>query len=55
MSVLIEKTFGRDKLIKCMCDTRQLLPTYNKAAIKHNRRSLDKLALWSPRVIDALK
>jgi hypothetical protein len=55
MSVLIEKTFGRDKLIKCMCDTRQLLPTYNKAAIKHNRRSLGKLALWSPRVIDAIK
>ena len=34
MSVLIEKTYGRAKLIECICDQRKLLPTYNKAAAK---------------------
>lgn len=47
MAVLIEKTYGRPELIECMCDVRKLLPTYNRAAAKHNRRSANKLALWS--------
>lgn len=47
MAALIEKTYGRPKLIECMCDVRKLLLTYNRAAAKHNRRSADKLALWS--------
>ena len=47
MSVLIEKTFGRSKLIECFCDQRKLLSTYNQAAEKHNRTSPDRLALWS--------
>jgi hypothetical protein len=50
MAVLIEKTFGRAKLIECMCDQRLLLSTYNQAAVKHNRSSRQPLALWSTQV-----
>jgi hypothetical protein len=51
MAVLIEKTYGRRKLIKCMCDVRELLRTYNRAAVKFNHRSHDKLALWSESLV----
>ena len=54
MSVLIEKTYGRAKLIQCICNQRLLLPTYNRAARKHNRRSAAQLALWSPELIKAI-
>jgi Putative zinc dependent peptidase (DUF5700) len=47
MSALIEKTYGRRKLIECMCDQRKLLQTYNRAASRHNRRAREPLALWS--------
>lgn len=52
MSVLIEKTYGRAKLIECMCDQRLLLSTYNQAAAKHNRTSRDPLELWSTLIND---
>ena len=55
MSVLIEKTFGREKLIECICDQRKLLSTYNDAARKHNRSSREPLALWSDSLITSLK
>jgi hypothetical protein len=47
MSVVIEKTFGRAKLIECFCDQRKLLATYNEAAAKHNQGSTKPVALWS--------
>jgi hypothetical protein len=50
MSVLIEKTYGRAKLIECMCDQRQLLSTYNRAATNYNRTAREPLALWSAAV-----
>ncbi len=50
MAVTIEKVFGRARLIECMCDQRQLLSTYNKAATQVNRRGKEKLALWSDAV-----
>jgi Putative zinc dependent peptidase (DUF5700) len=49
MSVVIEKTFGRAKLIECFCDQRKLLATYNEAAAKQN------LPLWSKSIVDALR
>ena len=52
MSVLIEKTYGRAKLIQCMCDQRLLLTTYNRAAEKYNRRTREPLALWSAPVVN---
>lgn len=55
MSVMIEKTYGRAKLIECICDQRKLLPTYNKAAAKYNRRAREPLALWSESLIKSIK
>ena len=55
MSVLIEKTFGRAKLIESFCDQRQLFSTYNEAAEKHNRTSAKPLALWSASLLDGLR
>jgi hypothetical protein len=53
MSVLIEKTYGRAKLIECFCDQRLLLATYNRAAQEYNRRTSEPLALWSAAVVNA--
>lgn len=55
MSVLIEKTYGREKLIECICDQRKLLSTYNDAARKHNNNAREPLVLWSDSVIMSLK
>jgi hypothetical protein len=55
MSVVIEKTFGRAKLIECFCDQRKLLATYNEAAAQYNRTSAKPLALWSRSIVDALR
>ena len=55
MAVVIEKTYGRSKLIDCFCDQRQLLATYNQAAEKHNRSAKKPLALWSNRLIGGIK
>lgn len=52
MSVLIEKTYGRAKLIECFCDQRLLLATYNRAAQEYNRRTREPLALWSAAVVN---
>lgn len=52
MSVVIEKTFGREKLIECMCDQRKLLPTYNEAVARYNRRTRERLVLWSEILTD---
>jgi len=54
MAVTIEKVFGRAKLIECFCDHRKLLETYNRAAVRHNRRSHERLAMWSPDIIRAV-
>ena len=55
MSVLIEKAYGRAKLIDCFCDQRKLLTTYNEIAIKSNRKSEQQLALWSKSVVNSIK
>ena len=54
MSVMIEKTYGRAKLIDSMCDQRKLFSTYNQAAEQYNRKSTEPLALWSTAVIDRI-
>ncbi len=54
MAVLIEKTYGRPRLIECMCDQRRLLPTYNQAAAEYNRTTRAPLALWSPSLVEAI-
>jgi len=55
MAVVIEKTFGREKLIECMCDGRLLLPTFNKAVRKYNRQNKTQLSLWSKELINRIR
>lgn len=54
MSVVIERTYGRARLLECICDQRKLLATYNEAAAKHNRNSRIPLALWSTAITKAI-
>ncbi len=54
MSVLIEKTFGKQRLIDCMCDPGLLLPTYNEAVIVSNNVNHARLPMWSDKVINAI-
>ena len=55
MATLIEKIYGRARLIECMCDQRLLLSTYNRAAKQLNRKLKTPLVLWSNTVIAATK
>ncbi len=54
MAGLIEKMYGRAKLIECFCDHRKLLATYNKVAVRLNRKAREPLALWSTSLIKRL-
>lgn len=54
MCALVEKTYGRRALVRVMCDHRRLLRAYNRAAARHNRRSRERLPLWSPRLVRAV-
>jgi len=51
MAVVIEKTYGRAKLIEVFCDGRKLLSTYNEAATKFNQKTDKPLAVWSSAVV----
>jgi hypothetical protein len=56
MAVIIEKKYGRERLIECMLDPRELLTTYNHAAeeLNHSSEGKDNLALWSPELIQKI-
>ncbi|HVD61931.1 MAG TPA: DUF5700 domain-containing putative Zn-dependent protease [Gemmatimonadaceae bacterium] len=54
MAVVIEKTFGREKLIGVMCDPRALLKLYNDAVPAWNAKYGERLPLWSERLIQEL-
>jgi hypothetical protein len=54
MSVLIEKTYGRERLIECICDQRKLLPTYNEAAKKYNATAKEPLPLWDSSILERI-
>ncbi|HPC82106.1 MAG TPA: hypothetical protein P5234_01740 [Thermoanaerobaculaceae bacterium] len=47
MASTIERELGRDVLIAAFCDPRQLLGTFNRAAISANGRGGAPLPLWS--------
>jgi hypothetical protein len=51
MAVMVEKHFGREKLIECMMDNRKLLAMYNDAAIAENAKAGAQLALWSDNLL----
>ncbi|HUS10321.1 MAG TPA: DUF5700 domain-containing putative Zn-dependent protease [Pyrinomonadaceae bacterium] len=55
MATTIENTYGRRKLIECMCDQRKLLRTYNKAAARYNRHTREHLATWSHTLIKSIE
>ena len=55
MSVVIEKAFGRKRLIGCMLEESKLLPTYNRAAELYNRKYNRQRAKWSDELITKLK
>jgi Putative zinc dependent peptidase (DUF5700) len=48
MAVLVEKRYGRKRLVECMLDPRELLASYNRAATEINASGKQKLAVWSP-------
>ncbi|MGB7294168.1 MAG: DUF5700 domain-containing putative Zn-dependent protease, partial [Candidatus Aminicenantales bacterium] len=55
MAVVIEKTFGRTRLIDSLCNPAAILGLYNEAAAKHNTRTGESLALWSPELLKGLR
>lgn len=54
MAVIVEKLFGRKVLIDCMLDPRELLVRYNAAAAEINARAQEKLATWSPELLQKI-
>jgi hypothetical protein len=54
MAVVVEKRYGRKRLIECMLDPRDLLATYNKAAAEINKSGKENLALWSPQLMQEI-
>lgn len=54
MAVIVERRYGRDALIACMADPRQLLARYNAAAADLSSQGGDPLALWSPRLLEKI-
>ena len=54
MSVIAEKRFGRKRLIECMLDPRELLVSYNRAAQVMNASGKERLALWSPELMQKI-
>jgi len=54
MAVVVEKREGRAALVACMADPRRLLAAYNRDAAELNAKSAEKLALWSPELLEKL-
>jgi hypothetical protein len=53
MAATIEEELGREELIHAFCDSRMLLPTYNRAAEAHERRTGERLPRWDARIVAA--
>ncbi|MGO8793764.1 MAG: DUF5700 domain-containing putative Zn-dependent protease [Candidatus Sulfotelmatobacter sp.] len=54
MAVVIERRYGRKRLIECMLDPGDLLATYNRAAAEINKSGKENLALWSPELMEKI-
>lgn len=54
MAVVVERRYGRDALIACMVDPRQLLARYNAAAAELSSQGGEPLTLWSPRLLEKI-
>jgi len=55
MATIIEKTYGRPKLIECICDQRKFLSTYNQAAALNNHKRGERLPPWSETLVKATR
>lgn len=54
MAVIVERRYGRDTLIACMADPRQLLARYNAAVAELSAQGGEPLAVWSPRLLQQI-
>ena len=54
MAVVIERRYGRKRLIECMLDSRELLASYNLAATEMHASAKEKLALSSPELMQKI-
>jgi hypothetical protein len=54
MAVIVEKRYGRKRLIECILDPRELLASYNRAAQEMNGNGKERLALWSPELMQKI-
>jgi hypothetical protein len=54
MAVIVESRFGRDTLVDCLLDYRQLLAKYNEAAEALNRSASMSLPFWSNAILEAV-
>jgi len=53
MCAVIEKTLGRDALIRAFCDRCTLLRTYDEAAALWQRKNGETLPRWDQHLVDA--
>jgi hypothetical protein len=55
MAAILEKSFGRARVIDCLCDPRGFLVTYNEAVPIWSARTGEHLARWSPEFLKRLE
>jgi hypothetical protein len=55
MCVLIEKTFGRDRLVASLCDPAGFLAAYNEAAAGSPAGAGEPWPLWPARLLDRIR
>lgn len=51
MGVVIEKIYGREKLVEVICNKSSLLSTYNKAVKEYNKKYNVHLSAWSDELV----
>lgn len=51
MAVVVEKTFGRARLVDCLCEPGKMLVCYNEAAARLACRTGEDLAEWAPELL----
>jgi hypothetical protein len=54
MAVIVERHYGRERVIECEIDPREFLASYNRAAKEINESGKEQLALWSPELMQKI-
>jgi hypothetical protein len=55
MAALIEDTFGRARLLGCLCDPAAFLASYNEAAAERGSQPGKSIALWSRDLLNRIR